>query len=380
VRFTKPQSLLLDLARAISAQLVLIGHVASVAGLQNPKFLYQNLGVATFFVLSGLLVTHSIMSKPKEYSFSGYLIDRGARIFVPYVPAIAFIVICSLALHLGGPTDPFTIVANLFMAEDYPLFRYVSWLPDVDRVGTGRQLWSVAMEWWFYMAAASVYFAGRLPAWSSILILPGLVVMFFNMTIGLLGIVWIAGALIAILFFKIPRLNTPANALLASALVLLASYRLFAVQGNFYDLAFCLLLAIALVFVLWLVENWKWIERFETPIMFLAAYSYTLYLTHYTVMEAISFENGVSRVILVIISANAVAIAMWWLFERHHRAIASTLKANLRRITLPTASEARIEQRTAMVPIRPRSLPPSVTRRKHGFADALRNPSGPNTV
>ena len=356
MRFTKPQSLLLDLARGVSAQLVLIGHVASVAGLQNPKYLYQNLGVATFFILSGLLVTHSVMNKPKEYGFSDYLVDRGARIFVPYVPAIAFIVICSLALHLGGPTDPFTVIANLFMAEDYPLSKYVSWFPEIDRVGTGRQLWSVATEWWFYMAAASLYFAGRLPVWSWALIVLGLVVMFFNMTIGLLGIVWIAGAAIAMLFFNAAKLNTVANAVLASALLLLATCRLLATQGNFYDLPFSLLLAIGLAFALRLVENWKWIECCETPIKFLAAYSYTLYLTHYTVMEAMSFLSGFSRVITVIVSANAIAIAMWWLFERHHPAVASAVKANLHVIRAPIPTEKTVERPTdpAMATVHPR--------------------------
>ena len=83
MKFTKPQSLLLDLARGISAQLVLVGHVMSAEKLENPKLLFQNLGVATFFILSGLLVTHSVLNKPKEYSFRDYFIDRGARIFVP---------------------------------------------------------------------------------------------------------------------------------------------------------------------------------------------------------------------------------------------------------------------------------------------------------
>lgn len=344
MRFTRPQSILLDLARGTSAQLVLIGHVTSVAGLQNPKFLYQDLGVVIFFILSGLLVTHSVTNRSKEYRFSDYLIERGARIYVPYVPAVIFIIFCSVVFHLGGPTDPFTVMANLFMSEDYPLFRYVSWFPEIDRVGTGRQLWSVAMEWWFYMAAASLYFAGRLPAWSWLLILPGLLVMFFNMTIGLLGIVWIAGAVIAMLFFKTPRLdNTRADAVLASAVLLLATCRLFAVQGNFYDLPFSLLVAIFLVFALRVVENWKWIESVEAPIKFLACYSYTLYLTHYTVMTLMRSLQGMSLVLTVIAAANVMAIAMWWLFERHHRAVASVLKATLLRATFPIASRAEIE-------------------------------------
>jgi len=341
-RFTKPQSILLDLARGLAAQLVLIGHAMSAEGLQNPKLLYQNLGVATFFILSGLLVTHSVLSKPKDYGFTDYLIERGARIFVPYVPAVAFIVICSVA-RTGGPTDPFTVIANLFMLEDYPLFRYVSWFPEIDRVGNGRPLWSVAVEWWFYMAAASLYFARRLPAWSWVLIVPGLFVMFFNASVGALGMVWIAGAVIAMLFFKLPRLHPTADALLFSAFALTAAYRLVLVQGNFYDLELSLLLALTLVFGLKLVEGWNWLNRLEKPIAGLAAYSYTIYLTHYTVMSAVTFSHGITRVLAVIIAANLVALVMYWLFERHYRTVASALKS------LKTRYSVRHQERSGEV-------------------------------
>jgi len=182
------------------------------------------------------------------------------------------------------------------------------------------------MEWWFYMAAASLYFVGRLPVWSWMLILPGLAVGFFNLTIGLLGIVWIAGAVMAMIFFRTPTLNASANVVFAPALFLLAACRLIAVQGNFYDLTFSLLLAIAIAFALRLVENWKWIERFQMPISLLAAYSYSLYLTHYTVMEATASLHGMARVVVVFVAANLLAIAMWWVFERHHRSIARALK------------------------------------------------------
>src|SRR5262249_11923104 len=134
---------------------------------------------------------------------------------------------------------------------------------------------------------------------------------------------------------------------LTSALLLLASYRLVAVQGNFYDLPFALLLATSLVFALRVVENWKWVEGTEAPITFFAGYSYTLYLTHYTVMTAMRSLDGMALVLTVTAAANLLAIAMWWLFERHHRAVASALKTTLRRAAFPIASEAAIEHQPA---------------------------------
>ena len=330
VRFTKPQSVLLDLARGVSAQIVLFGHVTSLAGLQNPGHLYQNLGVVVFFVLSGLLVTHSVLNKPKEYGFADYMIDRGARIFVPYVPAIIFIGLCSIMLHLGGPTDPVTVVSNLLMLEDFPLGRYVSWFPEFDRIGTGRPLWSVAVEWWFYIAAAAFYFVGRLPRLYWLLAPPALIVAIYNATIGALAITWIAGAVIALLFFRLPRLSQTETAMLFVATLSLCGLRLFLVRWNFYDLQFALLLAISLVAALKLVENWNWLEQISRPIAGLAAFSYTLYLTHNTVIDALRPLHGLVYVIVGFSAANLIAIAMWWLFERHHKAVAEMVRSKLR--------------------------------------------------
>ena len=92
IYITKSQSIMLDLARALSAQLVLIGYAIETAGFEQ-KYLIQNLGAIGFFVLSGYLVTFSVLNKPSTYSFLEYLIDRGSRIFVPLLPAIAFIVL-----------------------------------------------------------------------------------------------------------------------------------------------------------------------------------------------------------------------------------------------------------------------------------------------
>lgn len=331
MQFTKPQSILLDLCRGGAAQLVLVGHAMSIAKIQDPNFLIQDLGVATFFILSGLLITLSVLSKDASYGFTEYLIDRGARIFVPYVPAVIYIVIMSL-WFLGGPTDPFTVIANLLMLEDFPLFHFVSWFPEIDRVGTGRPLWSVAMEWWFYMAAAFAFFAGRLPRWSWLLIVPGLFVMAYNMSVGALGIVWIAGGCIAAIFFRIPKLPQWFWMALSIAGGVLAHKKLELAQGSFYDLQFSLLLGFTLVCALKAVERWDWLALIEKPVTFVAGFSYTLYLTHYTVMSSVVFEGAPhTRVWIIFILSNALAITMWFLFERHHRTVARWLKARVSR-------------------------------------------------
>jgi peptidoglycan/LPS O-acetylase OafA/YrhL len=196
MKLSESQSAALDWARGISAQMVLVGHVFS------PRLQIQILGVTIFFLLSGFLITHTTLRKGEGYTFTDFLIDRGARIFVPYVPAIAFIVIVGLAFGLSGPYDIGTIAANLLMLEDFPLYRFVHWLPEIDRVGAGRPLWSVAMEWWIYMGFAAVAFYGRIPRYAWPLIAMGLFVWAFNASAGLLSYTWALGALVAVFFWR----------------------------------------------------------------------------------------------------------------------------------------------------------------------------------
>jgi peptidoglycan/LPS O-acetylase OafA/YrhL len=68
-----------------------------------------------------------------------------------------------------------------------------------------------------------------------------------------------------------------------------------------------------------------WLTRFASGI---AAYSYTLYLIHYTVMEAIppSVLYGWARVLAVFAVSNIVSIALYFAFERHHKKVATWLR------------------------------------------------------
>ena len=53
----------------------------------------QNLGVLLFFVLSGFLVSRSAMTKMSSptWGYTDYLLERMARIFVPFVPAVLLV-------------------------------------------------------------------------------------------------------------------------------------------------------------------------------------------------------------------------------------------------------------------------------------------------
>lgn len=329
---SRPQSALLDALRGVSAQLVLFGHAVSAAGFHQ-KVYVQDLGVMVFFVLSGFLITSSAMAKP-DYSFGEFLIDRGARMFTPYIPALIFIAAAGALLGLGGPYDAGTFIANALMLQDFPLYRYLA-VPEVERFGSGRPLWSVALEWWFYMAFGALFFIRRLPLWAYPLAAAGLFVAGFNATVGMLAFTWAAGALGALVFHRLPR---GPWILVVALLAYLCVYRLQIAKDGFYDLSFNLLLAatiIAAVKGIELVRIPAWIAKASAA---LAAFSYTLYLTHYTVMVAFASLNGRTRVLVVLVVANLVAVAMYFAFERHHRAVARWLKRATFTASLPRSS------------------------------------------
>jgi peptidoglycan/LPS O-acetylase OafA/YrhL len=192
---TKYQSALLDLLRGVAAQLVVLGHVYSVSGF-NQTILVQDLGVVVFFVLSGFLITFSAMAKT-NYTFVDFFIDRAARLFTPYIPALIFIWLAGMMLGLGGRYDAYTFFMNTLMLQDIPA--HTRFLPEIDRVGTGRPLWSVAMEWWIYMAFGLLFFR-RIPLWSWPLAALGVWVAGYHAVHGSLTLTWFAGALCLFLF------------------------------------------------------------------------------------------------------------------------------------------------------------------------------------
>ncbi|EJL79759.1 putative acyltransferase [Polaromonas sp. CF318] len=321
---TKSQVTFLDLIRGLAAQLVLIGHVTSVSG-HELKVTIQDLGVVLFFFLSGFLITTTAMKKD---SFTEYFIDRFSRIFTAYAPCLCFILVVGLVLGLGGPTDPGTFFANLFMLQDYPL--HVIGLKPFERLGTGQPLWSVAMEWWFYMGFGALFFMRKLPIWSLPFIAVGIYATSLQAVGGVLAFFWGVGAVAAVMLPRLPKVWWFSLAVFFSVLCL-QRYRLATGQtpglSQFYDLRLGLLMAAALFSGFKAVEGWtlpEWVHRASAG---LASYSFTLYLTHLTVLEALHGLNGWVKVVSVFVVANLVAIAMYFAFERHHRTVREWIKS-----------------------------------------------------
>jgi len=123
-------SLVLDLARFVAAQAVCFGHAISIfgvyPGIQPPNVPYmQNIAVLVFFVLSGFVIAHTLIANSERvgYGISEYLIERFARIYSAYLPALIFISLVDYSLfHLGiyeyyQHLSLKAFVGNLFMLQ-----------------------------------------------------------------------------------------------------------------------------------------------------------------------------------------------------------------------------------------------------------------------
>ena len=164
-QLTEGSSLFLDLIRAISVQLVVVGHGISFCAiakyLQPPYFPYiQNIAVVIFFILSGYLISNSIFYKlltDKNYSFRSYFIDRFSRIYPAFIPALLFVLVLdyiskSISPQAYSYTDAFdikTFLGNIFMLQDFPFLKHISF--PITSFGSARPLWTLAIEWWIYL-------------------------------------------------------------------------------------------------------------------------------------------------------------------------------------------------------------------------------------
>ena len=150
---------LLDWVRFLSAFLVVLCHARpdhwvawnelSTGGYElvaQTFFLLIRPGrqaVVVFFVLSGYLVGGRLIQRVMAGTFSmkSYLLDRTTRILIPFFPALAITAICVFLVHRGFPADFFVqLVCNTAQLQGIAC-------PPLEG---NPSLWSLNYEVWFY--------------------------------------------------------------------------------------------------------------------------------------------------------------------------------------------------------------------------------------
>lgn len=366
-----------DFARGVSSQAVVIGHALNifVPGIFfNPAhrvFYMQSFAVVIFFVLSGFLITSTVLKKKDrpDFTFGSYVIDRVARVVYPLMPALVLIVVSDFLIYGGSLKLPFinvilnpqTIVGNFLMIFNHPLLQEVagrtpwSWL-SVGPVGTGAPLWSVVAEWWIYIAFGLLAFLAfrklKIGVFRALLLIFAIAVPVGYMAKGgYESIAWIIGMLYAVAADRMKKLPMSFHlwlTILGTAAFLVGLYYTkqnlhAAITVGSASVAFC-----HLYFLLDGVSNRPRTSSqaskvgavatagalFRRLSIFVSSYSYSLYLIHFSVVTAVWFfwhDNLKAWQLIPIsfVASNVIAYLFYVLIERHFHKVGSFLKAKL---------------------------------------------------
>jgi peptidoglycan/LPS O-acetylase OafA/YrhL len=363
---SEASSFTLDLIRTIAAQLVLVGHSISILGLlpwlQPPHFAYiQNIAVVVFFLLSGLLISYSVFSRPQWPTFTSYLIDRFARIYSGLIPALIFIAIADGAIIYGLKGDyqywsgysVLDFVGNALMLQDYPGLGSAL---GITSFGSARVLWTLAVEWWLYMLFGWLVLsrARGLGFWIVLALL--LPVPLYNVIAGRgdgLTSMWMIGLGCCLALrsnaLRLPSVRT--GWLLFLGLGLIACARIVATKDA-YDLLFAVLSAFALTTLILVLDSsaLRIPAALERLVRFTADYSFTLYLVHLSVIALLlNFTGGLSpwAVFGVLFVASNIAAALLALkTEMQHRKLRRLLKRKLDPAPAPAGQAPELKERT----------------------------------
>ena len=302
----------LDVARAAAALAVLFYH-GRVLFIRSPvpsdvlppmvRILYLmsnygHKGVMIFFVLSGFLVSGSVVRavRADRWSWRNYAVQRMTRLYIVLIPALALTLIwdsfdssqVAQAVPNGDPAEspaPTVVASNRFVV----LLGNATFLQTilVPTLRLNNPLWSLANEFWYYVLFPLLWLGVTRPGWSQRLLTlaaAAIVMAAIGSSISTYFVIWLLGAA-AWLLPMWPRLARPQAIRLATTATLAAlAFTLLPPHVHQFPTEFAGDFALAAAFALVLyvrrhshsvanptIRNWAGC---------FADFSYTLYITH----------------------------------------------------------------------------------------------------
>jgi peptidoglycan/LPS O-acetylase OafA/YrhL len=306
----------LDFCRGVAALAVMVSHLRSLffvdhSVVQNGNPLVNLIYAATgfahqsviiFFVLSGLLISKSVLYPVRDgnWSWKTYLINRGVRLYVVLIPGM---LLCAFWDHLGlGLTG-----AQAFYAHAVPdlgdwramegmsfatFLGNLAFLQSIffQSFGSNSPLWSLSYEFWYYMLFPLLILTlARTSGWRLRICYVAVATLIFMMVgsrIAVYFLMWLAGAFVALPRLAKWRESRRGFGLLGWVSVAAFGGALtisrFDALSRFGDLH---LFVIAFLFVPVLdaivrIKGQVRPSAYASLSRLLAGFSYTLYLTH----------------------------------------------------------------------------------------------------
>ena len=326
----------LEALRGFAAAYVVAHHAApehiALFGINfGTLFRFGHEAVMLFFLISGFVIHYSFHHAP-DRSFRNYFVKRFARIYIPLSFAFALCYAISSA-RAGAAVDPEwpQLIGNLLMLQ--------SLRPDalVKPYMLDAPLWSLAFEWWFYMAyfplasrisdsalRSRIVFIASIVAALSYQLLPNMVlgtVMYFGL--------WWCGVALAELFIRGARIDFaairwPLATLLCIDLILASSFwmqlDLLPAEAlkpyGTLPLRHFGFATVALVGAVgWHRIGWIGFGIFK-PFLFFAPISYGMYISHFRIVRNRDYLAPIDQPLLEFAVAFGFAIAVAALLER----------------------------------------------------------------
>jgi peptidoglycan/LPS O-acetylase OafA/YrhL len=364
--FSSGTSVFIDLTRALAAQLVVVGHALSFTGFlsfteKEGRFYMQNFAVVIFFFISGLLIGHTTLNKSaadRRYGFADFFTDRFSRIYTVYLPVLLIIFCIDLITVKAGGTYSYysgfnlkTFFANVLMLQYFPdVMSGLTYTLNVEPFGSGRPLWTIAIEWWFYLFFGWIFFLRRtkinkvfgVVICTALFIVPAYNILKEERLC--LAVAWASGLLYAVLHRK-GHVSHSRYVMIAGAVIMLliccGTLRLF--NYDAYNVYVCFATAVLLYFLLHissLIHVPKGSAVMGTVKRF-AGYSFSLYVLHYTILSVL-FEvfrlqqqmNSVVALIAGIVICNVIALIFAAFTETKYKQVRVALKNKYQNLIL----------------------------------------------
>jgi peptidoglycan/LPS O-acetylase OafA/YrhL len=353
-------SVYLDCVRAMAAFLVVAGHarmlffgdhtkvgmiptglVGATSGPSIPGLGSQ--AVIVFFVLSGFLVGGSAWRAvaSERWSWKSYLSKRLIRLWIVLIPALVVggcldtVGRTFLGDIYSGPAGQHMVSHDLVKQSTLAVLAdnaiYLQGIA-VPSFGTNSALWSLANEFWYYMAFPLLlltFFARS--SWKRLAygLLSVGILIFVGKTIAELFVVWLMGAAVARSPLKLP-LNFKRVATLLSCIQFLGVTLLLRIRP-FYPIRGELIMGVSFSLLLYTLLHMRQPVRslmFQRIGNTMASFSYSLYLFH---LPMLVFLTGlvnsrwqpwpidgphVTSATLLVVLTYCYAYCCFWLFER----------------------------------------------------------------